>query len=572
MSVADGGVYMMGSDNGGWCASVDGATSFANANSGRLFSNRKCGGYDAAWYKDDKLSPEVAQGYGDCPVSEAEDLRPFAEGGPPTALAGFQGLHSNANDTVSGPAPAQLATPACAALCQSPNGASGCAQDVIYAVSTAFSYFSPDAARQWFPLRPQCQMHKEVTYKAVAADAGKAGHLVMLASDYEGHGTSEASGCIEKDGFQKCARRAIAWTEDVGPELEASILATTFADGKTLVDGKRRFERAGGGGAGEDPLKPDAGSTAPDADTSSGDGSSAGGSATESKYELTTWSAQPKWRFASIANLPAPAQIGGTCRILDKAHPNAEVITEREGTVVADAATCRADESQNCHGRLASEYMKPITQQSTTFAPEDRDAWCLNFADAGCKCTAAPDTVCRYPTPEYLEIDPRNGWAYLSTDVGLLTSPDGGGHWIREGQGPASNPADNMVVGTGGDAYAPSGAQLLTGQFNVATAGAAPEDPGVYDLQKTPDRIRSIGRMSLAFTPCPGGASAPMYSGSTRKRGHLVAALPVDWIAPNGQRRSSVFVATEPANCDPGAQVPAPSAMVFADSADHDRS
>jgi len=295
-----------------------------------------------------------------------------------------------------------------------------------------------------------------------------------LASDYQGHGTAEASGC-NVDNAPSCGIRPIAWSDDVGPELEASILSTTFVEGKTLIDGKRRFERAGGGGAGEDPLKPDAGSTAPDADASSGDTSSADAGASESKFELTAWKAQPKWRFASIANLPAPAQIGGNCRIRAVGESGS-----KEGTVVADAATCPADREQNCHGRDPKNYN---TEQTSAHGVQDRDAWCLDFAAGGCQCTAGPGALCRYPPPEYLEIDPRNGWAYLSTDVGLLASPDGGGHWIREGQGPASNPADKF------DSFL--GAQLITGQFNVPTPGQPTGSYQPYDLNKSSARIRS---------------------------------------------------------------------------------
>lgn len=254
MSLADGGVYLYGADVSGWAASADGGHTFDNANSGRLFSNNICGGYPASWY-----DPQYEKDTHEVCSANPNALRPFAEGGPPTALAGFTGTVSQTNAASSGPAPQALADPAVQALCRGPSGQSGCAGDVIYTANNVKSFFSPDAGRQWFPLTPQCEMKAMVAFASIASDRGKPGHVVALAADYQGDKQFEASGCQVGDPTKAqptCSIRTIAYTQDVGEELKESILATDLKFGNTASNGRMRTERAGGGGADPDATLP----------------------------------------------------------------------------------------------------------------------------------------------------------------------------------------------------------------------------------------------------------------------------------------------------------------------------
>ncbi len=613
-TVKGGGVYMVSGDWPGWARSVDGGKRFETAASGRVSSKNVCGGYDDDWYGSKTLTGtsivcektfpygtecisiapdksvddganwgavcKVATAPGDvcklqtkCSVlgdpncryctgaetgwcmnctdgaDDAQVNREWSEAGPPSSLVAFQGATaSSGRDVASGPAPAALDDPNLQALCRGPANQESCAKSVIYTGNDRWSFFSPDAGRDWFRLTPQCEMSQAVGWASFAADRGltggdgnKGGHVVALAFSWPGKtpGPREASGCLDiNEEPQQCAQRSIAWTEDVGPELAEAMKGSSGSS--EAWKGKSRTERAGGGGA-----------------DLAQDGSTA------------DWAAKAKWRYASINHLPAPAVVGGTCKIYQGLDADMSASSGFQASI--PSASCQANDKGRCHGRRAET-------KKVAGAVADRDAWCLDYNTPACQCTVGPAAICRYPNPTSLEIDPRNGWAYLSSDVGLLSSPDGGGRWIRQGGAPASNPADwflkpipdNIPISL-------PGTKLYTKQYHCGATESAPCDQAPnagnsLDLNANPDRITFVGRLSLAFTPCAGNL---MYTASDRRRGHMVATVPVEWLANDGfnaagqpkyRRVSSVFMAAQRANCEGSEAEYPPAALEFWDT------
>ena len=96
---------------------------------------------------------------------------------------------------------------------------------------------SADAGQQWSTLAPQCSAidngYANPRIRLVAVDAGRAGHVVvgMTGGAAEGADPFDIAGCAigpfpgDRDAPSKdCARRTIAWTADVGPQV-AAVLA-----------------------------------------------------------------------------------------------------------------------------------------------------------------------------------------------------------------------------------------------------------------------------------------------------------------------------------------------------------
>lgn len=643
-TLKDGGVYMVAGDWPGWARSVDGGQRFESAVSGRISSKNICGGYDSDWYGGTTLSAtslvcddgpscilanstvtktnygtwadycgygyeagEMCQqnvqcssvanptfatcrycsgdGVGDekewcmrCSggVEDAAVNREWSESGPPSSLVAFHGATaSSGRDVATGPAPAVLDAAEFQNMCRSPANHSGCAKSILYTANDWWSFFSPDAGRDWYRLTPQCEMSQIVGWGGLAADRGlvgtsghMGGHLVGLAVGWSGTpAPREASGCVvpldpapttqnpaNKD-YRKCAERSIAWTDDVGPELAESMMATS--GGADAWRGKSRTERAGGGGA----------------DLSQDD--VVEGTDQSSDAKIAAWAKKAKWRYSSINHLPAPATVGGTCRVFEGLNSAFDSETH-EASV--PQPTCPAALDTRCHGRRAET--KKLSTSPTE--PADRDAWCPAYSNPACECTNGLPADCRYPNPTSVEIDPRNGWAYLSSDVGLLSSPSGGRRWIRQGGAPLSNQADIFKKMTALDTFTAEpqvlGAKLYTKQYHCAAGESLPcnQDPSAsnsLDLNANSDRITFVGRMSLVFTPCDAAAFyAPSEPGQpARKRGHVVATVPVEWWAtpPDGVNRtvSSVFVAMHKDDCDPGVTPPPPQALEFWDTA-----
>ena len=246
------------------------------------------------------------------------------------------------------------------------------------------------------------------------------------------------------------------------------------------------------------------------------------------------------------------------------------------------------------------------------------EQWCPNAtnvnAHKACKCrdlgtppsnaawtATTPPEFCHYPAVRYLEIDPRNGFAYASTLVGLLTSPDGGSKWLRFGSGTVQDCAANGGAVTNKtvidpDPYAPEfgrfgellvwpppndpakplAARLLTHQYVpiCGTADAPRSDNNAFNLNAWPENITHVGRMALSFQSCEEThGTAKFYKDKpTRKRGTMTAALPVEWRVRHPAdpslkdvRVSGVMVAYEPDDCQ-GDRM-APGALTFRDSA-----
>ena len=190
------------------------------------------------------------------------------------------------------------------------------------------------------------------------------------------------------------------------------------------------------------------------------------------------------WHFASLAHLAAGDGTATGCA----------------GASLPAAGKCKAKTLQTfCRGNQ---------DQGGDSAPED---FCLQ--DAGdiqdpCYCNTGPAT-CRYPTVHDIAVDPRNGWAYAATQVGLLVSPDGGRTWGRTG---------NKVTDKNGSSYAPN-AQIPPAANDALYAKAkvmlltaipiygAPEMPN-YDLNQFPHKILDVGKISMVSRPatCPFGA------------------------------------------------------------------
>lgn len=396
-------------------------------------------------------------------------------------------------------------------------------------------YYSPDAGRHWLQLTPQCDIDRQVPFAEFAVDGGSgpgerthASHVIALAAAQspDQPNSREASGCVLPPAT--CIQRPIAWTDDVGPEVAVAMhTATGFAG---AMPNWQLLERAGGGGA-------DLYADGP----------------------VEAWAAAPKWRYASVSHLPAPRGLdptapGGLCRVFEGDRP--AMSSEYEASV--PDGECRADNCTRCHGRRAETKMRTSADMT---AVADRDAWCLDYAAPTCSCQTGASADCRYPTPAHLAIDPRNGWAYLTSDVGLLASPSGGRRWIRHGGAPASNPADVFKKMVGLDEFSDDPTVLGATLTTSGPAGQA------LDLNAEPARIQAMGRLSLAFTPCP---TAVFYAGTQRRRGHLHASLRVSWLQDSGSAArlvESEFRATERADCDGGTEVTAPGALGFSRAA-----
>ena len=267
------------------------------------------------------------------------------------------------------------------------------------------------------------------------------------------------------------------------------------------------------------------------------------------------------WHFASIAHLAAGTPAARNACSAGSLPP----------------LTCAVDPRAFCHGAPPKPDAAPETA-------------CLSTD--GCAC-ADPPKDCRFPVVAGLAIDPRNGWTYAATQVGLLVSPDGGRTWGRSG---------DAALDRNGEQYVPDGdkdaarrlrldakVRLLTG-IAPSTAAAENEAAAVgdggraYDLNRLPHRILDVGPVSLAATPqtCPLERACPQRRGACdeghyadgRPRQHLRAYVSVDWRAADTKNadgaplalsvevtRSSVFVAEADACADPEAP------LVFRDTA-----
>lgn len=378
---------------------------------------------------------------------------------------------------------------------------------------------------------PQCQRSGDHQLpQVVAVDRGHPTHLVV--GTLAGEATDpparrNLSGCLavadvapgKVANYGICGLASVASTEDVSGDLAAR----AAAEAKT-------------------PANPDILALPP---------------GLQRDAALTEWANRDRWRFATLAHLPT----GADCSIGQAGAP--------ETAAMAPPWNCHLS-NQICHGRKPQDYLL-----STTGRPPDPSAWCPDPMSCACKSS----DLCHYPQISSLEIDPRNGYAYAVThanlgtgrgEFGLLTSPDGGRHWMRMGNASAL-PAENDAALPPDIAAGSRGAQLLTHQLEPKPADGRPlSDDNALDLTRHPLRVKRMGPMSVAWTPCAtahyaqGGVAQLDYHKDPRRRGTLVASVLVEWLSSTGQRVSSVFAAAERDDCQ--GERALPGALVFRDS------
>ncbi|GEM_PF-2725353 len=540
-----GAVFVMGSDNGGFSRSAiekipgaspagraDWGVSWQPANGGRGFSASRCGGYE-------KVSKACSETGEDQPIVFGSPA-----GGPDKG-----GMHLIAHDVAGAPGwPASLKLKTLAritGLSVTPTGKTGRAPGLLYRVDGAGLSVSPDGGAQFFALPPHCRLNDgwRAAVRSVAADAGSPGRVVV-ASGTPSHRTYDVAGCWNYNDrdpakpkarrvAQECSRRRIAWSEDVGPQVAASILAT--ATPATTRTAAYDVDFAGGQGT----------QTTPGA----------------------------AWRYASVAHLAVPQAThrkGATAKacILKTAPAQLPKGTRPlVGTVPGPA--CGADAKEFCH--------------ATRGGPRPVEQACRDNRQTACHCRDEP--ACRYPIPGPLTIDPRNGAIYAvarassggNHAIGILMSRDGR-HWIRHGSGPftrfAVGRAPQSATFTDPWPYATKppqerGVKLLT---HAGLDVAKPTDANALDLNANPSLLVDIGRISVAFRPCRDDVRyLPDANGVRRRRGHLTYAVAVQWRDPARPdvQLSDVFIGHEPANCSPAAKpesIPAPGPLVFRSS------
>ncbi len=475
-----GSVYLQGDDISGLFRSEDCGETWQPVQGGPAGSTGVLGGYadeQGSWVNCDCKTASCP----DVPVCHSG----ITYGGAPASWAGAGG---DPGAVVWAAVPNQVK--------QLPGYAG--AQQVM--LRTRARYASVDGGRQNYPLSASCKALSidHGPWAAVALDRGepaqgRLGHAVVAAGAallrpmLESPRPMEASGCAQpvasagnKSDF--CALRSIAWTQDLGAQLVAS-----------LQSGAQRH------------------------------------SAMAHLLDLAS-----HWHYSSLAHL-AVAHGSGSC------NPK------------GPSAACVIDPKAFCHG---------AAPQVGKTAVEDG---CPAPTDSACGCQ--DDAGCHYPGVIDLQIDPRTGWAYAASDVGLLVSPDGGRTWTRTGLEPqptlAPNPGtapprptaltlpagfvqwpnDSKGLQTLLQATAP---QLLVSEPPQAQAQPEPETQSepraancgeqAYDLNKYPQLIERVGALSMQWSPS--GTSA-----QGRSDGTLTVYAPVTW-RQQGVLQSSVLVAS----------------------------
>ena len=372
-------------------------------------------------------------------------------------------------------------------------------------------------AAQPSPLLPQCSVAQDPHLVAVAFDAGRPAHVVVGKANVE----ADIAGCPAP---LACARRTVAWTEDVGLQVAAALAAQALP-GSPMA--RISVEQAAGGGC-----DPQCSTECQDCKACLSWPDTAEASCpvcAPCRRCLGCLKAAPKWRFASVNHL-APAACG---------------------VQIQDGCTVRRE--LYCHGHKPKDVSPPPGLEA---APDpvtaDTDAWCPAFQPyspaSRCTCSGAAD--CHFPDIQSLAIDPRNGFVYAATaNAGLLLSRDYGAHWERSHKGEAWqgwNPAgvEQQPIYAGTDM---SSVQLRTG-----TRGD--------DLNQHPERIAALGELTLAWQPCANGATyaQPDARGQPRVRGSLTATLPVRWKTAQGKVLAGVFAAGQADDCVGTKDLPGP--------------
>jgi hypothetical protein len=483
-------VLLLGADNGGLARSVQRLGTPAAAVRTWEPANGGRGFSDALCGGYEALQNQT------CPASLGTSRQAQVYGGPPSLVPAMV-----SHDVAAGgwPPGTRSSLHSLAKLALAPDDAPALAQALVYRAGPGLSV-SPDAGRQWFPLAPQCQLARPGAPVAVAVDAGQPGHVVVADGATPGHGLDTA-GCWMprepgREASAECSRRRISWTRDIAPQVVASMQASRDPE---EFQGPSALDLAGGGADG--------------------------------------------WRHASLTHLATTTT--------DPRRPAQAHCVLDPG--MWPAPTCPAS-PEPCHAALP-----PAGAVAA-------DRWCPLRTDARCQCRLPTVTIqdaghaldlplCTLPIPQSVAVDPRTGFAYASVQDGLLVAQDGGGRWQRFGQGtvrhfseehPEGQPVPLADAWPFAEPPPPGrGARLLTMQ-GLMNPGQSDED--ALDLNAHPELIEHVGRLSLAWHPCPGLVGP--------RRGQLVATVDVRWHLPSQRSRalSGVFVAVATDRCSgPGA-------------------
>lgn len=414
----------------------------------------------------------------------------------------------------------------------------GCLNTTVWRGGLGGPYFSSDGGNAWQSLSMGCQGteptgdpgdHPRSPVHALAVDeAPGMGAHVVAAREHDLGGpsqrTAEASGCYTPS--LRCGERQIAWVDDA--QLQMLGVRAVAANATT------------GGPIGAPP--PLAGNL------SYGAGDPAAALVIDG---LSDWKYTPLVHLATTADATAMAP---TCLALTQ-----------------PLATCKRDNQRACHGK--SGFSVPGGSPNPGAMPyvpwsgsEPIESACLDKGAGDCKCVAS--AACKYPDVAHLMIDPRNGFAYASTNVGLLVSADGGRSWVRNWDDPEPSLKPNPAK-----PYVKANVRLMTGDAEACPPGAM-NPPFGCDLNRVPQRIVHVGAMSWnldgaqtcdAAHPHPNAANFLAKSAGhctdpeaeyyrefadnpvCTRTGRLTAYLPVTWTVGTADggttERSSVFVA-----------------------------
>ncbi len=276
------------------------------------------------------------------------------------------------------------------------------------------------------------------------------------------------------------------------------------------------------------------------------------------EYEIDR---QSHWHFASLAYLATSAD-----------WSNADACA-----VQLPAKQCSVRADRLCHGRKPDPDHVP------------REDACLDKDDDLCKCVDQPS--CRYPAPVSVQIDPRNGWSYLTSESGLFVSvptavvDDQGQAVLKNGQpllasgrdwargphkekpAPGTIDADKHTPASplpplrpeapkqgseGPYGFPPAPVRIISGNSideddYIQDAWLDTGFDAGFDLNLAPWRIERMGKMSMVFEPLPGNP----LNALGRVGGSVTAYVTIDWITakvgPDGKPKpthhSSVFMA-----------------------------
>ena len=533
-TLVENSIMTMTADNGGFSRSamvpvpgsiVAPGDVWENSNGGRGFTSAYCGGY----------------------TEGCEDFTVGALlGGPPSGMDDA-GNNYSPNDLASGGWPEWLLVSVGLMrlfhpeVCIAPAGLddsalNACAPGMTYRTGGSHLFASPDAGRQWYPFASSCGIPWSAGADNIAVDSGKPGHIVTArngAPDRPG----DASGCT---GGSLCSQRSIAWTNDVSPQIAASIAATLPG----ATDTTHAVDLAGGQGGAD-------------------------------------------WRYAALGHLALTSRDGtGPC---DVAHAGIQ-------------KDCHAQTGSMCHAtKLDQESAGNVGHEQ--FCPDygQADGACeCKYLGATNQLQSVTEANCAFPQPTSLAIDPRNGAVYAPSaainvegdgnqtiQTGLLYSPDGGRKWRRHGHSlyteygwwqytgvPTSTaepwPYEAAPPVLDGDTD--PGVKILTMQGMGIFWSSIPGTPAVLDLNAQPELIQHMGRVTFASTPCESGLLAgepPLFHdpmGSDRPRVRVTAVLATTWQNPIGATlmHSGVFIAHGDSCTDAAGKAP----LVFRDTTD----